>query len=212
MSNPYALADKQLKILQKRMLKMAEKAKQRLLIDDFDELSVIQVVEQLYDDLYEDAKKKFIELYELKYIDVTLSVTHKQPKEDLIDQMFEMYVTEILTEPSNVTFYIYDTEVTRKRDRMKESILAVQGKTAKLAEVDKGIRIWSRMNVWYMDIVSQEAEIQAMKDAGVKKVQRHEMNDERTCIECMEEDKKIYPINKIPSTHPGCRRYFSIVK
>ena len=54
-----------------------------------------------------------------------------------------------------------------------------------------------------------EQVLQALKDAGVKKVIRIEQDDERTCALCRKLNGKVYEIGKItPLEHLRCRRSF----
>ena len=213
---PYRICDAEIKLLNKQMLRIAEKAKKKLNIQNFDELNVMEVVDAMYTELSTDAHKRIKELYVEKcgelYTYLQAEGFKMRDYEDSIDELIEMWMVGLLEVPNPTTTYIYEMEVYRKRDRAKESINAVKGKSAKLSEIDKAIRIWSRMNGWYMILASQDAEIQMYKECGVKKVQRHEMNDDRTCDDCMAEDGAIYDVDKIPDTHPGCRRWFTPVK
>lgn len=213
-NNPYRIADAAIKLMNRKALRIAEKYKRRLNIQGFDELSVIDSVDEMYRDLSADAHKRFFELFYERYMELMREYPKLHPKhheEDDVYALSEYYAVMILSYPNPTTTYTYESEIFRKRDRAKEAINAVSGKSAKQAEIDKAIRIWARMNGWYAIIISQEVEIQFFKDCGVKKVQRHEMHDERVCAECMEADGEIYPINKIPPTHPSCRRWFTPV-
>lgn len=193
--------------LSKKAVQRNNKAKKRLILAKFDELNVIQEIDSMYEELDTDNRLKFKELFVARYIEV---YPKKKPREDIIEEMAELYVFDLLSEPNEVTHYTYDTEVYRKRDRAKEAINSVDGRIMKQIEMDKALRQWSAMTGWYLDFVSQGAEIQAYKDAGVKKVRRHEMDDEKTCAECRREDGKVYDIDKIPPLpHLRCRRWFT---
>lgn len=151
----------------------------------------------------------------MRYLEVLgpLMANNKTPVEDEIEALAEMYVAGLLTEPNEVTHYAYDAEVLRKRDRLAEAINAVDGKSSKKTEMDKGLRYWSAMTGYYADFVSQGAELESLKSAGVEQVQRHEMDDAKTCRPCREADGKIYDIDKIPPLpHLHCRRWFTPAK
>ena len=170
----------------------------------------------MYDGMDTDNRTKFKELWAARYIEMLLYLLAKEtllPSEDAIDEMAEMHITKLLSEPNEVTHYTYDTEVYRKRDRAKEAINAVAGKVLKQIEMDKHLRYWNRQTVWYTDLASQDAEVQAFKDAGIDRVQRHEMDDDKVCETCKKADGEVYDVDKIPPLpHPGCRRWFTAAK
>lgn len=178
----------------------------------FDELNVFQQIDILYEQLDRYNRKKFRELWSARYLEMMLflAAMATAPEEDVIDEMAEMHITEILSEPNELTRYAYDTEVYRKRDRAKEAVNAVPGKVMKQVEIDRALRAWTAMSGYYLDILSSDAEIQALKDAGVQKVVRHEQKDRKTCNVCYDADGEIYPIDKIPpAPHLHCRRWFT---
>lgn len=199
---PYKLADRAIAQLNKAVLRRADKAKQKLIAFGFDELNVITQTDALYADITATSRKKFIELYVARFKQIYDA--------DDVYELAEMYVAFMLEEPNDATHYAYDAEVSRKRDRAKEAILSVPTKAQKQLMLEKHIRYFLQMADWYMDFSSQGAEIAALKAKGVKKVQRHEMNDGKTCGECRDADGAIYDINKIPPIpHVRCRRWFT---
>lgn len=169
----------------------------------FDELNVLKLVDALYETLDQNNRKYFKTLFCGRYREVYRD-------EDFLDELADMYLAGLLSEPNENTHYAYDTEALRKRDRAKEAINAVPTKAQKQLEIDKAIRYWSQMTAWYTDFTSQGAEEEALKDSGAKRVQRHEMDDEKTCSECRKLDGAIYDINHIPPLpHLRCRRWFT---
>lgn len=210
---PYRLSDKARKQLNKAALTAEKKVKQRLLIDGFDELNVLRWTDKLYETLNKQNRKKFRELFIARYLEVLILLLAKEMTEDDIeDDLVEMHLARLLNEPSDVTHYIYSTEVLRKRDRTKEAILSEPTRTQKQLMLDKHLLYWGQQTAWYLDFVSQDAEIAAMKTAGVKRVQRHEMNDGKVCAVCRDADGEIYDVDNIPELpHPACRRYFTQV-
>ena len=178
----------------------------------FDELNVISEVDSLYKEMDSNNRKKFKELFVARYIEMLLYLLAKEtlmPSEDIIDEMAEMYITGLLSEPNEVTHYTYDTEVYRKRDRAKEAINSVNGNVLKQIEMDKHLKYWNRQTVFYTDIVSDDANKAALKDAGVKHVEWVTQKDEKVCGICRGRNGEIYAIDKIPvKPHPNCRCYF----
>lgn len=205
------MSDQAQAYLAKKAVQRNKRAKKRLLLADFDEMNVISEMDSMYDGLDTDNRTKFKELWMARYLEMMLFLKRKPvPRDDIIDEMAGMYLAGLLSEPNEVTHYTYDTEVYRKRDRAKEAINSVNGKVLKQIEMDKHLRHWSAMTGWYLDFTSQDAEVQALKDSGIKRVQRHEMDDEKTCATCRRSDGKIYDVDKIPPLdHLRCRRWFT---
>lgn len=196
--------------LARKAVQRNKRAKKRLLLADFDELNVISEMDSMYDGLDTDNRTKFKELWAARYLEMMLFLKRKPiPPDDTIDELAEMYLAGLLSEPNEVTHYTYDTEVYRKRDRAKEAINAVNGKVLKQIEMDKHLRYWNRQTVFYTDIVSDDANIAALKDAGVKRVEWVTQKDEKVCEICRGRNGKVYPIDKLPvKPHPSCRCYF----
>lgn len=196
---PYELADKTILTLNKRAIRLFEASRRKLSVLKFDELSVIKEVKALYESLDSENRKEFIKLFIARYKQVN------KDYEDTIDEIAEMYIAGMLSEPNEVTHYIYETEVLRKRDRLAE---AVNSSTAKNEEMDKGLKFWSQMTSWYVDFTADGANIEALRALGVKEVVWHAQEDEKVCRVCEEMDGEIYPINKIPpKPHLHCRCY-----
>lgn len=206
---PYELSDKAIVSVNQYAVTRSAKLKRKLLVKGFDELNIMDGIDALYADLYLYAKRQYEQLYASVYARMLKHLKRKAPEEDEIYSMAEMHVTVMLSEPSDVLHYTYDTESTRKRDRAKEAVMSVKTKTERISEIDKAVRIWSQMNGWYCDLIEDDAAVQAMKDSGIKKVRRHEEMDAKTCDECAAADGEIYDIDNIPpQPHPHCRRWF----
>lgn len=184
----------------------------------FDELNVMQQVDSLYADLDSQTRKKLKELWGARFLEVFLTLiadgfATEKPTDETISELLEMHLAGLLDEPNDVTHYEYVAEVLRKRDRAKEAILSVPTKAQKQLMMDKHLRYWTQMQNWYVDMTSQDAEITAMKEAGVERVQRHEQDDDKVCAVCRAADGTIYDIDKIPPmTHLNCRRWFTAYK
>lgn len=208
------MADKTAAILNRQAIETTTKAKQRLSVLKFDELNVGKEIDALYSWLDKNNRRKFKELYIARYIELWLFLKRRprfpKDREDIVDELAEMYITGLLSEPNEVLHYVYETEVLRKRDRAKEAVLSVPTKVQKQIELDKALRFWAQMSAWYADFTSQGAEIQVFKDCGIKYVQRHEQGDDKVCHECRKADGEICEIDKIPELpHPRCRRWFT---
>ena len=170
----------------------------------------MQEMDGLYAGLYSDAVKEFRDLYCVRYLEVLRWLGKEEPDEDFLDELVDMWLAGFLNEPSEVVQYAFQPELIRKRDRAKEAVDSVPTKTEKQIVMDKNVKYVIHQDAYFTDIASQEAEIQALKDAGVKWVQRHEMNDEKTCTPCREADGRVYRIENAPAPeHPRCRLWFT---
>lgn len=193
------MADKTILRLNRRTIKLFEATKNKLWTAKFDELNVIREIKDLYAHLDKENKKEFISLFLKKYEEIC------GKKES--DEYAEYHVSMILEEPHPVTRYAYNAEVFRKRDRATEGINAVPA-IEKNHEIEKAMRFWSQMTTWYVDFVSDEANIAALKKMGIQKVVWHKQADEYVCKTCQDMDGNVYSINNIPpKPHPSCRCY-----
>lgn len=212
---PYELADKTIELLRNKAEYRIEDAKQYLL-PDFDELNVIQTVNRLFREMGSDNRKVFKELYIARFLEMlaySVASAVSVPSEDELEEMAELYLERLLSEPNEVTHYVYDTEVIRKRDRTAEAVNAVEGAVNKQDELDAGGRAWLKMTGWYTDFVSDGASVDAMEAAGVKQVMWNAEDDASTCSECRHRNGKNYSIYNVPSKpHLHCRCWLTPVR
>ena len=207
---PYRLADQYLERLSKLILRRTEKTRKKLSLLKFDDLSVMQEIDVLYEVIGRDCKQAFRRLYADRYREIYRYLKGKEPDDDEIDELLDMYLAGLWDDPNENTHYAFGTELDRKRDRAKEAIIAVPTRTQKQLELAKAVRYLIQQSAWYIDFTSQDAEIQAFEDCGIKKVKRHEMKDEKVCPECRKADGEVYDIDNIPELpHLRCRRWFT---
>ena len=209
---PYRLADQYLESLSKTILRRTERVRKKLSLLKFDELSVMQEVDVLYEAFGRDCRQTFRGLYVDRYTELYRCLKGKKPDEDEIDELVDMYLAGLWDTPNENTHYAFGTELVRKRDSTKEAIIAVPTRTQKQLELEKAARYLIQQSAWYIDFTSQDAEVQALKDCGVKKVKRNDMNDDKVYRECRQSNGEIYEIDKIPPLpHLRCRRWFTPV-
>lgn len=210
MPEPYRIADIEIETLSRRILRETAAARRRLSVLKFDELNVLKETDALYETIGRESRKVFHETYFLRYLEIWNWLKGTKPDEEKLDGLVEMYLTGLWEDPDERTHYAFGPELDRKRDRAKEAIVSVPTKVQKQLELEKAARYVIQQGAWYCDFCSQDAEIQAMKDAGVQWVMRHEMDDEKTCSICREADGRVYRIENIPPLeHLRCRRWFS---
>ena len=181
-----------------------------MLIEHFDELSVLKSLKDLYRLLDRDNRKELKDLFIMRYYEMERYIGREDTDEDAVIDLAEAYLAGLLREPDPITRYAYDAEVSRKRDRSTEAVIAAPGVSAKKMEMDKALRFWSQMTQQYVDTVSDGAAQTAMREAGVKRGMWHTQEDEKVCADCYRLNKKIFLITKIPvKPHWRCRCWVS---
>lgn len=192
--NPYRLSDKALEILMERAVKRFEAAKSDASVAEFDELTVLSVVRDLYEELRRDNEEIFLELAQKCYED---SVPHGDDKPGYD------WLLALLLAYDPVTKYVYQNEVDRKRERLAE---ALNASPEKAKEFLVALGLWTKMTGQYADTVTYQSAMKAYKDAGIKFVRWVSEQDDRRCDICKQRHGKIYPIDHVPAKpHWGCR-------
>lgn len=199
--NFYETTDKAIELLNRRATKRFEDAKDEAAKDGFDELSVLSVTRELYDQLEVDNRQVYLELAQERYQEAE---PHGEEPPDLA------WLLALLAAYNAVTKVIYDNDVDRKRQYTAEGI---NSSTAKVTEFRRGLHYWADLTATYSDIVTDESTLKAYRDAGVKKVRWVTAGDEKVCDTCRERNGKVYPINAIPpKPHRRCRCIWEAVK
>ena len=164
----------------------------------------------MYAGFYLDAEDALRDVYLYRYLEVIGWLGRKKPDEDELDEMLDMWLAGFLKKPNETTHYVYETELVRKRDRAKEEIGSVPTKVQKQVSLEKAGRYVIQQNGFYVDMASQEAEWQAMKDAGIKKVRWNAYGDDRVCQTCSDLDGQVFPVDGVPDRpHLRCRCYLT---
>ena len=168
----------------------------------------MQEVDALYEEIEELCVKYYRLLYIERYREMWIWLKNKEPKEDEVYELAELFITKILNEPSAILHYAFHSELVRKRDRAKEAILSVPTKTQKQLELEKSVRHVIQQAGFYVDITEDEADLQVLHDAGVKKVRWCVYGDDRVCETCEELDGTVWDLDSVPEKpHPRCRCY-----
>lgn len=189
----YQRTDKAIEYLNKRFIKAYSRARN---LANFDELHIIQLSKEIFQELEEITEEAFLILARATYNE------HCDSKKTDIDMI---WLISFLEEYNPVTKFVYLHEVDRKRARFAESLIA---STTKSKEVDVSLRYWSNMVRQYSIDVTDAALLQAYKDDDVKKVKWITEVDERRCGICAARHGKVYKIDKVPpKPHYGCRCY-----
>lgn len=197
----YRLSDQAQGLLNRRATKRFEDAKDKAAQDGFDELSVLSVTRELYDQLEADNRQVYLELAQERYQEVE---PHGEEPPDLA------WLLALLAAYSAVSKVVYNNEVDRKRGYTAEGI---NSSTAKVTEFRRGLHYWADFTGQFADEITDEVTLKAYRDAGVKKVEWHTVLDGKECETCKERDGKIYPINAVPpKTHKRCRCWLEAVR
>ena len=197
MSGYWELSDKTIELLNRKAIKRFESAKDEAARLGFDELNVLEITRELYQDLQTDNQTAFLELAQERYQEAE---PHGEEPPDLA------WLLALLAAYNNVTKVIYDNDVDRKRQYTAEGI---NSSTAKVTEFRRGLHYWAGLTADYADIVTDEATLKAYRDAGVRRVRWVTAGDEKVCETCRERNGKVYSINEIPpKPHRRCRCVF----
>lgn len=139
----------------------------------------------------------FLKLARARYKDIT------NEEDDAFISL--AWLLAILLVYNPVTEYIYENEVTRKRERYTESMIASANK---LAVINRSMSLWMRQTDQFMVFVEDAAVLDGYKKNGVERVRWVTQKDERTCPTCRPMNGRNYNINKVPpKPHHNCRCY-----
>lgn len=194
MSDPhYKQTDRAIRELNRKAVRRFREARRKTLLN-MDELNIIQTTRTLYEGLASDNRAGFLDLARAVY-------RSTEPKGDREPDL--IWLLAFLAGYDPVTKYVYDNEVTRKRDYLAESVEAAPSKGPEFTRANK---YWMRMTGHYADSVTREATLKAYRDAGVKRVMWVTDRDEKVCAVCGPRDGKVYDIDKAPPfPHWNCR-------
>lgn len=193
----YDAADKAIKAINRENLKLFGQLKIRLM--KADELHIIRAVGDTYDASIRMVERRLLECARLAYL-AAMGETGKR-KRNHIDHD---WLIEFLMTADPVTLYKFLPEAERKKARLTEALAAT---TAMVKEVDKSLRDWTRQIGQAAISVTDEATLEAYRDAGVEYVKWMTQKDERVCKECGPLDGKVFKIDGLPAKHWGCRCY-----
>lgn len=185
----YRKTDKVIAYLAKQYAKLFRR------VTSFDELNVIEVSHEIYEEALKVTEQEVARLVKSVYDDYNESSE--------IDA--SGFVLALMLEYNPVTKYIYKNEVDRKRARFAEGVISSDKPRE---EIELAKRLLLALNKQFAEDATFAAVVQAYKDDGVKKVRWVTAEDDKRCKECKSRHGKIYPIDKIPpKPHRYCRCY-----
>lgn len=187
----YKYLDQQLKKVVREIYRLFQEYR----VMPFDELNVVSNVQELYRKLEEVNRQMFQQIADHYY--------DSEPHGDEV--LVDWWLFDVLSTPSRVMKYSYDSEIVRKRDRLMEALLATGGSPA---EFDTAMRYWTQMTGWFAVEVADAALAQAREDDGIEFVMWVSEHDLKTCDYCEDLDGNVYPADAVPpKPHPNCRCY-----
>ena len=192
MRNPYLKTDKTIAYLNKQFAKLFRR------VTAFDELNVIPLSHEIYDEALEITEREATRLVKTVY-------DSYREEEVLPPSDAHAAVIALMAAYNPVTKYVYENELDRKRSRFAEGVIA---STTPREEVELAKRLLIGMNKQFADDATFDAVIKAYEDDGVKRVRWITAVDDRRCKECKARHHKIYSIDNIPpKPHLHCRCY-----
>ena len=195
--NPYQKTDKTIAYLNKQYSKLFRK------LTSFDELNVIEVSHEIYNEVLKLVEKESTRLVKTVYD--SYSENHTITVTDAT-----AFVLALMLAYNPVTKYVFKNELERKRSRFAEGVIASE---TPLEEVELAKRLLVALNRQFEDDVTFDTVVKAYEDDGVEEVRWVTAIDDRRCVECKSRHGKIYPINKIPpKPHRYCRCYIEKIK
>lgn len=197
---PYSKTDKVITYLNKQYIKLFRR------VTSFDELNVIGVSHEIYEEAVKVTEQEATRLVKSVYDD------NREQKKKEEESGFDAlaFVLALMLAYNPVTKYVYRNEIDRKRARFAEGVISSD---TPREEVELAKRLLIAMNKQFADDATFEAVVQAYKDDGVKEVRWITAADDRRCAECKSRHHKIYPVNKIPpKPHLHCRCYVERVR
>ena len=203
----YKYTDKVIRYMNRRTIALFHKS-DKLIRQD--ELNVIEGSKKLYDDLNHEAVEGLLrvakEAYKNAYKNGLIILDKEQKPSNHI--VGKAWLLSHLNDYNPVTGYVFSKEVSRKRARFAESVIAQRSQK----DFKDAIRFWALMVAQYAIDITDSATEQGYKDAGVKYVKWNTEKDDRVCKVCRERDGKIYKIGEVPDKpHWHCRCYLTPV-
>ena len=197
MKTPYSKTDKTIAYLNKKYAKLFRS------LTSFDELNVIQVSHEIYDEV--------LQLVELESTRLVKSVYDSYREGGPISvENANAIVLALMMAYNPVTKYIFKNELERKRARFAEGVISSD--TPK-EEVELAKRLLAALSRQFEEDATFDALIQAYQDDGVEEVRWITAVDDRRCAECKSRHNKIYKIDDIPpKPHRFCRCYVEKVE
>lgn len=193
MSNPYSKTDKVINAINRRIVIEFGIMRSRLV---FDELTIMKLIKNLYEQLYVEVKQFYIALIKSEYYNQTDSVLEELKLENLLKGVLQGY--------NPVTLYVFENEFSRKAERLIEALLGDWANKDTI--IDKHMKYLARQIAQGAITARDDSVKQAYEDLGITQVIWQTAEDEKVCSHCNELDGRVYDISKVPDKpHFNCR-------
>lgn len=170
----------------------------RLSLLKFDELNVMQVKTKT-ESLFTKLKRQSNRFYTGLLNHLAESMGFEEDKYDL-DELLETY--------SGTLLYSFSTEMERKRERLFETMVAIDDMSDPeiLSQQKKNIRNWNTQVEEFGVDIERNIFLSELRDSGIRKVQWMTAEDERVCTDCSDLNGIVFDIDNVPRRpHIGCR-------
>lgn len=170
----------------------------RLSLLKFDELNVMQVKTET-EILFTKLKRQSDRFYTGLLNHLAESMGFEEDKYDL-DELLETY--------SGTLLYSFSTEMERKRERLFETMVAIDDMSDPeiLSQQKKNIRNWNTQVEEFGVDIERNIFLNELRDSGIRKVQWMTAEDERVCTDCSDLNGIVFDIDNVPRRpHIGCR-------
>lgn len=170
----------------------------RLSLLKFDELNVMQVKTET-ESLFTKLKRQSNRFYTGLLNHLAESMGFEEDKYDL-DELLETY--------SGTLLYSFSTEMERKRERLFETMVAIDDMSDPeiLSQQKKNIRNWNTQVEEFGVDIERNIFLSELRDSGIRKVQWMTAEDERVCTDCSDLNGIVFDIDNVPRRpHIGCR-------
>ena len=170
----------------------------RLSLLKFDELNVMQVKTET-ESLFTKLKRQSEIFYTGLLNHLADSTAFAEDNYDL-DDLLETY--------SGTLLYSFSTEMERKRERLFETMVAIDDMSDPeiLSQQKKNIRNWNTQVEEFGVDIERNIFLSELRDSGIRKAQWMTAEDERVCIDCSDLNGIVFDIDNVPRRpHIGCR-------
>ena len=193
--NPYAPSDREMARLKQYIAAQFQNASV-LPIDELNIMGVRKRVRGMYDRIEQ-------------MIEAAMRRVASEAASEFAEVDSAAIVAAVLAMYHPVTEYVYRRELSRKEDRLVESLVANgESRQAVRRSYSRASRLLTAQVGFYLDICVDEARHAAMREAGVTHVVWVTQMDGRTCETCRERNGRVYDIDNVPDKpHLGCRCY-----
>ena len=170
----------------------------RLSLLKFDELNIMQVKTET-ESLFTKLKRQSDRFYTGLLNHLAESIGFEEDKYDL-GELLETY--------SGTLLYSFATEMERKRERLFETMVAIDDMSDPeiLSQQKKNIRNWNTQVEEFGVDIERNIFLSELRDSGIRKVQWMTAEDERVCTDCSDLNGIVFDIDNVPRRpHIGCR-------